>query len=65
LKIQQKLKPFSAVLTCDEFVSVVFVFCQAIGAGMQDIKVSDHAEEHEELKTTHTKWGGARTGFQM
>jgi ribulose 1,5-bisphosphate carboxylase large subunit-like protein len=31
---------------------------------MHGIKVSDYAEEHEELKTALTKWGG-RTGFQM
>jgi ribulose 1,5-bisphosphate carboxylase large subunit-like protein len=32
---------------------------------MQGIKVSDYAEEHEELKTALTKLGGGRTGFQM
>jgi ribulose 1,5-bisphosphate carboxylase large subunit-like protein len=32
---------------------------------MRRIKVSDYAEEHEELKTALTKWGGARTSFQM
>jgi hypothetical protein len=40
-------------------------FRQAIDAVMQGIKFSDYAEEHEELKTALTKWGGGRTGFQM
>lgn len=37
---------------------------QAIDAVMQGIKVSDYAEEHEELKTALTKWGAGKTGFQ-
>jgi ribulose 1,5-bisphosphate carboxylase large subunit-like protein len=40
-------------------------FHQAVDAVMQGITVSDYAEEHEELKTALTKWGDARTGFQM
>jgi ribulose 1,5-bisphosphate carboxylase large subunit-like protein len=32
---------------------------------MEGIKVSDYAEEHEELKTTLTKWAAGKTGFQM
>ncbi|WXG47551.1 MAG: hypothetical protein WED05_12990 [Candidatus Atabeyarchaeum deiterrae] len=37
----------------------------AIDAVMQGIKVSDYAEDHEELKTALTKWGAGKTGFQM
>jgi ribulose 1,5-bisphosphate carboxylase large subunit-like protein len=38
---------------------------QAIDAVMEGIKVSDYAEEHEELKTALTKWGAGKTGFQV
>jgi hypothetical protein len=32
---------------------------------MQRIKeVSDYSEEHVELKTALSKWGGGKTGFQ-
>nr|MDO8098133.1 RuBisCO large subunit C-terminal-like domain-containing protein [Candidatus Njordarchaeota archaeon] len=40
-------------------------FRQAIDAVMAGVKVSDYAEEHEELKTALTKWGTGKTGFQM
>ncbi|WXG47762.1 MAG: RuBisCO large subunit C-terminal-like domain-containing protein [Candidatus Atabeyarchaeum deiterrae] len=40
-------------------------FRQAIDAVMQGTKVSEYAEEHEELKTALTKWGTGKTGFQM
>jgi ribulose 1,5-bisphosphate carboxylase large subunit-like protein len=32
---------------------------------MQGIKVSDYAEEHEELKTALTRWSTGKTGLQM
>nr|MDO8098122.1 hypothetical protein [Candidatus Njordarchaeota archaeon] len=35
------------------------------GRGSQGVKVSDYAEEHEELKTALTKWGTGETVFQM
>ncbi|WXG44928.1 MAG: hypothetical protein WED04_13010 [Promethearchaeati archaeon SRVP18_Atabeyarchaeia-1] len=38
---------------------------QVIDAVMQGVKVSEYAEEHEELKTALTKWGTGKTGFQM
>ncbi|WXG47565.1 MAG: hypothetical protein WED05_13060 [Candidatus Atabeyarchaeum deiterrae] len=41
------------------------MFRLAIDAVMQGIKVSEYAEEHEELKTALTKWGTGKTGFQM
>jgi hypothetical protein len=34
------------------------------GVVLEEIMASEFAEEHEELKTALTKWGGGR-GFQM
>jgi ribulose 1,5-bisphosphate carboxylase large subunit-like protein len=36
---------------------VARVLRRTIDAVVEDIKISDYAEEHEELKTALTKWG--------
>jgi hypothetical protein len=36
-----------------------------IGAVLEEIMVSEFAEEPEELKTALTKWGGGSTGFRV